>query len=154
MNAPPWRLTVCGLLALLLLNGCASKPDRGLSAKRGDVVMAGLSQVGTPYTFGGSHPKEGLDCSGLTYYAHYVAGVRIPRVSLDQLREAKPIDGRRPRPGDMVFFRTGPTDYHVGLMVDGERFVHASTSRRQVRIDRFDTPYWQARFIGAGTYLD
>jgi cell wall-associated NlpC family hydrolase len=39
-------------------------------------------------------------------------------------------------------------------MVDAERFVHASTSRRQVRLDRLATPYWQARYLGAGTYLD
>ena len=54
----------------------------------------------------------------------------------------------------MVFFKTGPNTYHVGLMVDKERFVHASTSQRQVRLERLDKPYWQARYLGAGTYLN
>ncbi len=137
-----------------ILSGCATQRGDGLSGPRGDVVMAGLSQVGTPYVYGGTTPGRGLDCSGLTYYAHHAAGVSIPRFSMHQLESAKPVPGRDPRPGDMVFFKTGPAQYHVGLMVDSERFVHASTSRQQVRLDRFHTPYWQARFLGAGTYFD
>ncbi len=146
------RVGAC--LGAALVSGCATQRGDELAALRGEVVLAGLSQVGTPYVYGGNSPREGLDCSGLTQYAHHVAGIDIPRVSVDQLRSAKPLSGRRLRAGDMVFFRTGPTDHHVGLMVDESRFVHASTSRRQVRLDRLDTPYWQARFVGAGTYLD
>ncbi|NCA68502.1 MAG: NlpC/P60 family protein [Sphingobacteriia bacterium] len=144
---------LAAMLTMILTSGCASRPDPFAKA-RGEVVLAGLSQVGTPYVYGGSDPRDGLDCSGLTYYAHHVAGVRIPRVSVDQLRAAKPVSGRRPRAGDMVFFRIAPGEHHVGLMVDDERFVHASTSRREVRLDWLDKPYWQARFLGAGTYLE
>ena len=57
------------------------------------------------------------------------------------------------RAGDMVFFKTGPESYHVGLMIDDKRFVHASTSRSRVRVDHLDTPYWNRHYIGAGTYL-
>jgi cell wall-associated NlpC family hydrolase len=144
---------LCAVLVLGILSGCATQRSDGLSASRADVVLAGLSQVGTPYVYGGTTPGEGLDCSGLTYYAHHVAGVQIPRVSIEQLRAATPVPGHHPRPGDMVFFRTGPDQHHVGLMVDNDRFVHASTSRREVRLDRLATPYWQARYLGAGTYL-
>ncbi|MBK1643310.1 glycoside hydrolase [Thiocapsa imhoffii] len=147
-------IAIAIVIGALMLPGCATHRLNPADASRGDVVLAGLSQVGTPYAYGGTRPGEGLDCSGLTYYAHHVAGVRIPRVSLDQFQAAKPVPGRRLRPGDMVFFETAPGQYHVGLMVDDERFVHASTSRRQVRIDRLNTPYWQARYLGAGTYFD
>jgi cell wall-associated NlpC family hydrolase len=112
-----------------------------------------LSQVGTPYVYGGSTPGEALDCSGLTRFAHQAAGVDIPRVSTAQKAAARPLRGR-PAPGDLVFFKTGPSQYHVGLMVDRERFVHASTSKRRVRLARLDTDYWQTRFLGAGTYLN
>jgi cell wall-associated NlpC family hydrolase len=142
------------LILSLALVGCATKRGDGLSAERGDLVLAGLSQIGTPYVYGGTRPGEGLDCSGLTYYAHTVAGVAIPRHSVHQLQASNPIRGGSPRPGDMVFFKTGPGQHHVGLMVDSERFVHASTSRQEVRLDRLDSPYWRERFIGAGTYVD
>jgi cell wall-associated NlpC family hydrolase len=150
------RGAALGLLVLVLafLSGCASRGgDQGLSGRRAEVVLAGLSQIGTPYVYGGASPAKGFDCSGLTQYAHHVAGLTIPRIAEEQRRASQPIRVGRPGPGDMVFFRTGPGVYHVGLMVDKERFVHASTSRQQVRLDRLDTPYWTARYLGAGTYL-
>lgn len=158
------RLLVTGV-ALAALVGCAGTQPRtyavggevfdlsGLDEQRADVVVAALSQVGTPYSFGGTTPGRALDCSGLTSYAHQAAGLNIPRMSMDQKAAAQPLRGR-PRPGDLVFFKTGPAQYHVGLMVDGGRFVHASTSKRQVRLSRLDADYWRERYLGAGTYLN
>ncbi|AHF04408.1 glycoside hydrolase [Marichromatium purpuratum 984] len=137
------------LAALVLLGGCAAT-----GGARQQVVEAGLAQLGTPYRYGGTDPRTGVDCSGLTYYAHHAAGIDIPRVSVAQLARARPLAQGRARAGDLVFFRTGPGVHHVGLMVDDERFVHASTSRREVRLARLDAPYWRARYLGAGTYLD
>jgi cell wall-associated NlpC family hydrolase len=147
-----------------VLSGCGSTASRtvsadgelidlaGLDEQRANVVMAALSQVGTPYVYGGSDPAEGLDCSGLTQFAHAAAGVSIPRVSTAQRAAARPIR-RSPAPGDLVFFKTGPSQYHVGVMVDGERFVHASTSKRRVRLSSLSKDYWRQRYLGAGTYL-
>lgn len=144
------------VLALSILSGCATKGDGGadLSGRRADVVLAGLSQIGTPYVYGGASPATGFDCSGLTQYAHHAAGISIPRMAREQHRASKPVKLGRPGPGDMVFFKTGPGVYHVGLMVDKEQFVHASTSRDQVKLDRLDKPYWVARYLGAGTYFN
>jgi cell wall-associated NlpC family hydrolase len=147
-----------------LLVGCAGTPSQqvgadgevfdlaGLDQQRASVVMAALSQVGTPYVYGGSDPAEGLDCSGLTQFAHAAAGVSIPRISTDQRAAARPVR-RSPSPGDLVFFKTGPSQYHVGVMVDRQRFVHASTSKRRVRLSSLSTDYWRQRYLGAGTYL-
>lgn len=144
-----WLGVVAGLL---VLGGCASRGD--LSAQRAAVVSAAVAQVGTPYRYGGNEPGRGLDCSGLTYYAHRVAGVTIPRTSLAQRRGARPVRRQSPRAGDMVFFRTGPGGHHVGLMIDSERFVHASSGTHRVRLATLRTPYWRARYLGAGSYLD
>jgi cell wall-associated NlpC family hydrolase len=147
-----------------LLTGCGGTPTRtvdagghsfelaGLDERRASVVMAALSQVGTPYVYGGSEPSEGLDCSGLTQYAHSAAGVAIPRISTEQRAAARPV-GRRAAPGDLVFFKTGPSQYHVGVMVDGDRFVHASTSKKRVRLSSLSKDYWRQRYLGAGSYL-
>lgn len=139
--------------AVLVLGGCAGTGGAG-GGKRAELVSAALSQVGTPYRYGGDQPGRGLDCSGLTQYAYQAVGVPIPRMSLDQLRAARPVGPRARRPGDLVFFRTGPGVHHVGLMVDGDRFVHASTSKRKVQLTRLSAPYWSARYLGAGTYLE
>lgn len=160
------RLATAVLLSLLIVlsTGCASRSQRtlkiggdtfdlsGLDPQRADVVEAALSQLGTPYVYGGTTPHRALDCSGLMQVAHQAAGLSIPRVSIAQKQAARPRRGQ-PKPGDLVFFKTGPSRYHVGLMVDGQRFVHASTSQRRVRLARLANPYWRTRFLGAGSYL-
>lgn len=160
-----WRSFLMPILVTTLV-GCAASPETrifsvageqfdltGLGERRANVVMAALSQVGTRYVYGATRPGWALDCSALTQYAHGAAGVSIPRVSTAQKAAARPV-ARRPDPGDLVFFRTGPSQYHVGVMVDGDRFVHASTSKRRVRLSSLGTRYWQQRYLGAGTYLD
>lgn len=124
----------------------------GLGEQRANVVMAALSQVGTPYVYGATSPGRALDCSALTQYAHSAAGVSIPRVSTAQQAAAQPV-ARRPGAGDLVFFKTAPSQYHVGVMVDDDRFVHASTSKGRVRLASLSKRYWQEHYLGAGTYL-
>jgi cell wall-associated NlpC family hydrolase len=164
-NCSNWAVRLSAAAAILaLLAGCAGSSTRGVGAneesidlsgldhQRASVVMAALSQVGTPYVYGSSDPSEGLDCSGLTQFAHAAAGVSIPRISTDQRAAARPVR-RSPAPGDLVFFKTGPSQYHVGVMVDRDRFVHASTSKRRVRLSSISLDYWRQRYLGAGTYL-
>ncbi len=150
------RACVGPLLALagigLVLQGCSTTGGYDLSGPRGEVVHAALAQVGTPYRYGGNSPREGLDCSGLTAYAHRAAGLKIPRRAIEQQRAAKPV-GPKPGPGDLVFFRPPSGGEHVGLMVDWDKFVHASTSRRRVQLARLDEPYWRRHYVGAGSYL-
>lgn len=121
---------------------------------RREVVLAALSQVGTPYVYGGAVPGEGLDCSGLTQFAHRAAGLEIPRISYEQQRAAQRVVTRSPGPGDLVFFRIDPGQYHVGLMIDRNRFVHASTSQGRVQVAELSQAYWRQRFRGAGSYLN
>lgn len=141
----------------LLLQGCASTSgttETVMDEARGQVVMAALSQVGTRYQYGAQKPGRALDCSALTKHAHSVAGVEIPRVSTDQRRASTPVHLAKVQPGDLVFFNIRPGLHHVGLMVDQTRFVHASTSKKRVRLSSIDADYWQRRLIGAGTYLN
>lgn len=152
-SVPGWAAGLILAAVVPMLGGCAGTGAGG-TGKRAEVVSAALSQVGTPYRYGGDQPGRALDCSGLTRYAHQTVGVPIPRMSLDQWRAARPVGPHGLRPGDLVFFRTGPGVHHVGLMVDGDRFVHASTSKRSVQLTRLTAPYWTARYLGAGTYLD
>lgn len=150
--------------ASLALIGCAGGPQKSgalgassiaqLSPQRADVVMAALAQIGSPYRYGRASPAEGFDCSGLVQYAHSAAGLRVPRVSTAQRAAADPVDARHPAPGDLVFFKTGPSQYHVGIMVDDQRFVHAATSAQEVRLSPLGGDYWQRRYLGAGTFVD
>lgn len=125
-----------------------------MDGSRKQVVMAAVSEIGTRYKYGAQSPGNALDCSALTQYAYSVAGVEIPRISTDQRKSATPVQLASIQPGDLVFFKIRPGVHHVGLMVDNKRFVHASTSRKQVRLSSIHSDYWQQRLVGAGTYLD
>lgn len=78
-----------------------------------------LSQIGTPYVWGGDTPGVGFDCSGLVQAAYKVAGVALPRVAQEQYDGTPKLAPSAPlAPGDLVFFGGGPASIdHVGLFV-------------------------------------
>jgi len=82
-------------------------------------VSWALSQIGTPYVWGGETPGVGFDCSGLVQAAYAVAGVALPRVAQDQYDTTpKLAPDAALAPGDLVFFGGGPGSIdHVGLFV-------------------------------------
>ena len=138
-----------------LLDGCSSSGSIShLEGDRKTVVVKALSQLGKPYSYGGSSPNSGFDCSGLVQYSHNNAGIRVPRSTLDQKRQSKKVSRRNLEPGDLVFFKTGRKQYHVGIMVDGKRFVHAPSSGGSVMKSSLKENYWKNRYIGAGSYLN
>jgi cell wall-associated NlpC family hydrolase len=153
------QLGLCVIGLSLVMQGCSSSGGTSelgaeLGGPRGDVVMAALSELGTRYVYGAEAPGAALDCSALTQHAYQAAGIEIPRVSTAQQLASTPISPTKVKPGDLVFFKIRRGQYHVGLMVDRQRFVHASTSERAVRVSYLDDPYWQHHLTGAGTYLN
>ncbi len=99
-------------------------------------VQAALSQVGTPYVWGGQAPG-GFDCSGLTQWAYAQAGLALPRVAQQQ-HDATPAlpPGAALAPGDLLFF--GADSRHVtheGLYLGDGRMVDAPHTGANVRVE-------------------
>ncbi|MDD4868625.1 MAG: peptidoglycan hydrolase RipC, partial [Mycobacterium sp.] len=67
--------------------GVPSAPDGG---DRATVVQAALTQVGTPYAWGGAAPG-GFDCSGLVMWAFQQAGISLPHSSQALARGGQPV---------------------------------------------------------------
>jgi cell wall-associated NlpC family hydrolase len=122
-------------------------------------VSWALSQIGTPYVWGGERPGVGFDCSGLVQAAYAVAGVALPRVAQDQYdRTPKLASGAALAPGDLVFFGGGPRSIdHVGLyvgVVNGQGvMVDAPHTGADVRAEAFPTTpgasFGSLLFVGA-----
>lgn len=104
---------------------------------------------GTRYQMGGS-TKNGIDCSALTQILFQnVWGIELPRTAREQHKAARPISRVELKEGDLVFFNTRGGVSHVGIYLQNNKFVHASTSGGVTISDLFDE-YWMKRFIGVG----
>jgi cell wall-associated NlpC family hydrolase len=166
------------LLTLMTLVGCAStgakpepfpRPTRGSSphpappaaapdaplptptptAESGAITSTALSLRGTPYRNGGNDPS-GFDCSGFVWYVFAQHGITVPRTVGEQYGVAGPVTQAAIAPGDLVFFDTsGHGVSHVGIALGPDSFVHAPSSRGEVRIERLGGTYWGPRFVGA-----
>jgi hypothetical protein len=113
--------------------------------------------LGTPYQWGGSTPQTGFDCSGLVQWAYAQAGIRIPRVTHEQILadNATKVGRNHLLPGDLVFFRDS-TGYvhHVGISLGGDRFLHAPHTGDVVKISSLKEPYYAEQFTGARRFDD
>jgi cell wall-associated NlpC family hydrolase len=94
------------------------------------VVTYARHQVGVAYSWGGSSPATGFDCSGLVYAAYRSISWKIPRSSWDQLRAGRPVGFGRLRPGDLLFTEGGG---HVQLVVSRSAAVSAPQTGERVR---------------------
>jgi cell wall-associated NlpC family hydrolase len=111
------------------------------------IVDTAIRFVGTPYRNGGAAP-DGFDCSGFVFYVFSQAGLAVPRTVEAQAHAGGEVGDLEP--GDLVFFRTngrGPT--HVGIALGPDRFIHAPSSRGEVRIEPLARPYWAERYLEA-----
>lgn len=119
--------------------------------KPGPLALAvARGHLRTPYVYGGRTPR-GFDCSGLVWYSYRQAGVTVPRTSLEQYRQSRPVSVAELSPGDLVFFRVSRQKVsHVGLYVADGRFIHAPSSGKGVCYDSLDSPYWEQRLVAGG----
>jgi cell wall-associated NlpC family hydrolase len=134
--------------------GTAATADAGAIA-----VEWALSQIGTPYVWGGETPGVGFDCSGLVQAAYEVAGITLPRVAQDQYDSTTKLASGAPlAPGDLVFFGAGLKAIdHVGLFVGvlngASVMVDAPYTGARVRADPFPTtvgaPFGSLLYVGA-----
>ncbi len=112
------------------------------------MVLTATDMLGQPYQFGGAAPG-GFDCSGLVVYAASAAGILVPRTTQEQLQTGVSVSRRRLQPGDLVFMRLAHKELHVGIAIDGKRFIHAPSTGGHVRIDSLAAAPYFNRFLGA-----
>jgi cell wall-associated NlpC family hydrolase len=104
-----------------------------------NVALAALriaaTQRGVLYRYGGESHWTGFDCSGLTQWSYARAGRYIPRVAQQQYDATIHIPASARRQGDLVFFHTGNSVYHVGIFAGGWYMIDAPHTGARVRME-------------------
>jgi cell wall-associated NlpC family hydrolase len=110
--------------------------------------------VGDAYSYGGTSPASGFDCSGLTrfVYRHAGHGKTIQRTANGQFLQFRRISHASARPGDLVFFHdtSNPSSfvYHVGVYEGGDDMVAATTFGQGVQLQSYT---WAGDAVTFGT---
>jgi hypothetical protein len=97
-----------------------------------DFVAIAERFLGVPYVWGGK-TAAGLDCSGLVQTALQAVGKAAPRdtdMMERSLGERALAKGEALQRGDLVFWKG-----HMGVMLDGERLLHANAFHMLVAIE-------------------
>jgi len=101
--------------------------------------------VGTPYSWGGSSPRTGFDCSGFVRFVYAHFGVSLAHSSFSDFVRGRHVGRWAMKPGDLVFF---DGEGHVGIYVGHGRFIHAPHTGTVVRIETM-AGWYSSRFDGA-----
>lgn len=107
--------------------------------------------MGVPYKYGGKD-KSGIDCSGFTgllYREVYDKNVSGPTSTLIDLTTI--ISENELKEGDMVFFhieKKGKVS-HVGVYLQNNKFVHATT-KKGVMINDLNENYYKQNYFKSG----
>jgi cell wall-associated NlpC family hydrolase len=128
-------LLMAALLAfgLLVAPTSTQRADAAVSASVSyKAVRVAAAQKGIRYVWGGTSPRTGFDCSGLTKYVFAKVGKRIPRTAQAQYNAAYKISRKSARPGDLVFFGGSRSIYHVGVYAGGGYIWHAPKPGKRV----------------------
>jgi murein DD-endopeptidase len=107
-----------------------------------------VSMIGKPYRYKGDSPA-GFDCSGLVQYSFLAAGLDVPHGTRNLILATRPV-GTRMQKGDLLFFDEKGRKYsHVGIYLENDLFVHATSTGGKVRKDSLQDPYWKNHFLEA-----
>lgn len=115
-----------------------------------DLISYAKQFLGTPYKWGGTQPG-GFDCSGLMQYTFAHFGIKLPRVSYDQMGVGQAVNMKGLRPGDLVFFDTEASHKgadHVGMYIGGGKMIDAPRTGKNVEIVDITQGYYADRFMG------
>lgn len=101
--------------------------------KRDAIVQLAKKQVGKRYVYGATGPYA-FDCSGLAQYVYKnAANMTLPRTTYGQVTKGKRVSLHNLKKGDLLFWGSASSPYHVGIYVGKGQYVHAATPSQGVK---------------------
>ncbi|MGW0946261.1 C40 family peptidase [Streptomyces sp. NPDC002623] len=127
----------------VVVPGLAS--DAAAATPATKALQIAASKKGAPYKYGATGPKR-FDCSGLTLYSYKKAGKSLPRTAAQQYNKTKHISASGRKAGDLVFFHSGSSVYHVGIYAGNGKIWHSPKTGDVVKLQKIWTKsVWYGR---------
>lgn len=108
-------------------NNSSTSTNSNISSKELGIKIANLAltRQGKRYYWGATGPDL-FDCSGLVYWAHNQAGVKIGRTTAAGYASAgKSVSYSELQPGDVITFKWSSSIAHIGIYIGDGKFVEA-----------------------------
>ena len=101
------------------------------SSKGAEVASYGKQFIGTPYVWGGTNLRTGVDCSGFVYSVYKNFGITLNRASYQMANNGVEVSKSNLQAGDLVFFNTGGNSRisHVGIYCGDGTYVHSTDGK-------------------------
>ena len=124
--------------------GSGERTEASVPSGDNSIVGTASSYLGYSYSYGGSNPSTGFDCSGFAQYVYSSCGYSIGRTCTSQLNYGTEVSKDELQAGDLVFFNNSSDGSvgHVGIYVGGGNIIHAENPRTGVRTDTIDSGYY------------
>ncbi|AVH60191.1 MULTISPECIES: C40 family peptidase [Streptomyces] len=136
-------LTIAAVGGTLVVPGVASEAEAATVATKALQVAA--SKKGSPYQWGAAGPRR-FDCSGLTLYSYKKAGKKLPRTAAAQYNRTRHVSASKRKAGDLVFFHSGRSVYHVGIYAGKGKIWHSPKTGEVVKLQKIWTKsVWYGR---------
>lgn len=128
-----------------------SKVETSNSSLGSNVVSFAKQYIGYNYTYGGTKPNTGFDCSGFVYYVFNSCGYSLSRSCQVQANSGSAVSRQNLIPGDLIFFNNGSGGSigHVAIYIGGGQIVHAENSRTGVKTDTINSGYYNKYYYSA-----
>lgn len=109
-----------------------TKTTRSAGTGRGAEVISYAKQfIGTPYVWGGTNLKTGVDCSGFVYSVMKNFGISLNRSSASMVSNGVEVSKANLQAGDLVFFNSGGNSgiSHVGIYCGDGTYIHSTDGK-------------------------
>lgn len=119
------------------------------------VAPIALTALGLRYSWGGTSPETGFDCTGFVAWVFAHFDVFLPHNETGQLYSGPHVELGDLETGDIVVFKNTykPGPSHTGIYLGDGTFIHASDPWSGVTISSLHDSYWGPRFV-VGVRLD
>lgn len=116
------------------------------AANTSSITSYALSFLGTPYVYGGATPA-GFDCSGFVQYVYNQFGKNVGRTTYQQQYAGTKIDISQAQAGDLYFWGSYGSAYHVAIALGGGQYVMAPAPGQSVKTGsvQYYTPSFAVR---------